>query len=158
VYSLGRFRDDALRSLLAEALPPELRGALRLDFEWYACRGAFFHNDAHYGGVLFGAWCAAGPPREIVFSRLGLRAPAAPGDWTVFDPFEPHAVLDSGTAEFRRDHYEGAPVSLFIGFELELVDTVCRNFGIAPPAPGSTILSSAVAIHAENGRISPPPA
>lgn len=157
VCGLGRFRNDALRSLLAEALPPEVRGSLRPDFEWYACRGAFFHNDAHYGGVLFGAWCVAGPRREIVFSRLGVRTPAAPGDWTVFDPFEPHAALDCGTVEFRRDRYEGAPVSLFIGFELELDEAVSRSFGIAPPVPGATILSSAVKIDAENGRLPPPP-
>jgi hypothetical protein len=23
------------------------------DFEWYYCRGAFFHNDAHYDARLF---------------------------------------------------------------------------------------------------------
>ena len=96
VVSGGTFGLPEAHAALAVDLGPALARGLRRSFEWYVCRGAFFHNDAHYGGVLFGAWCAAGPRREIAFSRPGLRVPAAPGDWLVFDPFEPHAVLDPG--------------------------------------------------------------
>jgi hypothetical protein len=153
VHGLGRLADDAVHAALAGALPPELRGALRRSFEWYACRGAFFHNDAHYGGVLFGAWCVAGPAREILFARAGARCRASPGDWVVFDPFEPHAVLDAGADAYRRRRYEGAPASVFLGFELELDAPVRRAFGIeAPPASGP-LLASSVAINAETGAL-----
>jgi hypothetical protein len=151
VHGLGRLARTDLRDVLAGALPPVLRPSLRGEFEWYACRGAFFHNDAHYGAVLFGAWCIAGPPREIVFSRAGLRCPAAPGHWVVFDPFEPHAVLDPGVDRFRREQYEGAPVSLFLGFELELDGPVRRAFGIGPAHAPAAVLASSVAVNAETG-------
>jgi hypothetical protein len=151
VHSLGRFEDAGLRAALANALPAALAGSLRPGFEWYACRGAFFHNDAHYEGVLFGAWCVGGPPREIVFARAGVRMPAAPGDWVAFDPFEPHAVLDPGAQRYRREQYDSAPASLFIGFELGLDDRVRAAFGIGVPPPGAPVLSSRVAINAETG-------
>ena len=152
VHGLGRFASDGIRTALASALPPDLRDSLRREFEWYACRGAFFHNDAHYGDVLFGAWCVAGPPREIVFSRAGARCPAAPGDWVVFDPFEPHAVLDCGDERYRRSRYEGAPASLFLGFELGLDEPVRQAFGIGPPA-GAAVLASSIPINAETGAL-----
>ena len=153
VHGLGRLASEEIGAALAGVLPPALRGSLRGEFEWYACRGAFFHNDAHYAGVLFGAWCVAGPPREIVFARAGLRCPAGPGDWVVFDPFEPHAVLDPGVDCYRREHYVGAPPSLFLGFELELDERVCRAFGIGPAPAGAPLLASSVAINAETGAL-----
>ncbi len=151
VHSLGRFADDDLRAALAAALPPGLRGSLRDGFEWYACRGAFFHNDAHYGDVLFGAWCVAGPPRELVFARAGLRVPAGPGDWVLFDPFEPHAVIDEGARDYRRERYDGALPSVFVGFEVRLDPAACDAFGIGPARLGAPLLSSSVAINAETG-------
>jgi hypothetical protein len=153
VHGLGRFDDSEAHAALEGALPAELRLSLKAGFEWYACRGAFFHNDAHYGGVLFGAWCASGPPREIVFARAATRVRAAPGDWVVFDPFEPHAVLDPDDGEYRRERYEEAPANLFIGFELTLDDRVRQAFGIGLPPAGSPVLSSSVAIHAETGTL-----
>ena len=153
VQGLGRLGSDELGAMLAGALPPALRGSLRVEFEWYACRGAFFHNDAHYGAVLFGAWCFDGPAREIVFSRAGVRCPAARCDWVVFDPFEPHAVLDPGADRYRREQYEGAPVSLFLGFELRLDPAVREAFGIDPPPTGVPVLASSVAINAETGAL-----
>jgi len=151
VQSLGRFGSHDVRAALASALPAALRDSLRPDFEWYACRGAFFHTDAHYGEVLFGAWCVAGPQREIVFSRAGLRVAAAPGDWIVFDPFEPHAVLDRGASHYRREHYEDAVPSLFLGFELELDAGVRAAFGIGPAPMDAPVLASNVAVNAETG-------
>jgi len=153
VHGLGRFSNSEIHAALAEALPSVLRDSLRGEFEWYACRGAFFHNDAHYGEVLFGAWCMAGPQREIVFARANARCPAGPGDWVVFDPFEPHAVLDRGAHRYQRKHYEGAPVSLFLGFELRLDEHVRQAFGIGPASPGTPVLASTVAINAETGAL-----
>lgn len=153
MHGLGSFVNHDLWESLVETLPAPLGNSLRKRFEWYACRGAFFHNDAHYSEVLFGAWCAAGPPREIVFARPGLAVPAAPGDWAVFDPFEPHAVLDQGAATYDRDRYSGAEASVFVGFEVELDEAVRRIFGIAPPEPGAPMLASSVAIHAETGAL-----
>ena len=153
VVSLGRFVDDGIRAALAAVLPPSLIAALRAEFEWYACRGAFFHNDAHYGGVLFGAWCVSGPARELVFARSGIRVPVEPSDWVAFDPFEPHAVLDKGAAGYARDRYVIAPASVFVGFELALDDAVRSAFRIGPPEAAAPLLTSAVAINAETGAL-----
>ncbi len=151
VLGLGRFASREIQRALARVLPAAVGDSLRSEFEWYACRGAFFHNDAHYGAVLFGAWCAAGPPREIVFARAATRVPAGPGQWVVFDPFEPHAVLEPGARHYRRERYEGAPVSLFVGFELELTPAVRQVFGIGEAPAGAPLLASSVAINAETG-------
>jgi hypothetical protein len=153
VHGLGEFVDRRVHAALAATLRPEHRLRLRDRFEWYACRGAGFHTDAHYAGVLFGAWCVAGPPREIVFARAGLRAPSAIGDFAVFDPFEPHAVLDPGQPRYDRDHFSAAAPSVFIGFEIELDAEARRLFGVGDaPATGAT-LSSSVAVNAETSAL-----
>lgn len=154
VASGGAFQDGPLAALLRGALPGELGSALRPRFEWYYCRGAFFHNDAHFGAVLFGVWCLAGPARDMVFPRLQRRIAVSVGDAVVFDPFEPHAVLDPGAVRYRRSDYEGAPPNVFLGFELELTATVRSAFGIGAPVGAATVLSSSVAVDAENGALS----
>jgi hypothetical protein len=153
VHALGRFAADVVRSALVSTLPLALHKSLRTEFEWYACRGAFFHNDAHYGAVLFGAWCVAGPPRVLAFARAGLRVRAAPGDWVVFDPFEPHAVLDPGAQRYERARYEDSPASVFIGFELELDQATRATFGIGTAPAGGPVLASNVAVNAETGAL-----
>ncbi len=152
VISGGTFDGGAAYAALAAALGPELASGLLRRFEWYVCRGAFFHHDAHFAGVLFGAWCVAGPPREVVFSRLGLRVGAAPGDWVIFDPFEPHAVLDPDAPTYERARYAGAAPSVFAGFELALNEAMCAAFAIAHDAQGIE-LSSRTRINAETGAI-----
>lgn len=102
--------------------------------------------------MLFGVWSVAGPAREVVFPRLGLRTPAAPGDWVVFDPFEPHAVLDPGAPTYERARYADASPSVFAGFELELNDATRTAFAVADDARG-TELSSRTRINAETGAI-----
>ncbi len=152
VHQLGRFEDENAFHALHTSLPTALAAALRAQFEWYGCRGAGFHTDAHYDAVLFGAWCLAGPPRDIAFDgRTRLRCAA--GDLVVFDPFQPHAVLDPAQPLYRREHYEGAPASVFAGFELELSDPVRQCFGIGPAEPGSFSIGSATAVNAETGQI-----
>ncbi len=153
VFSLGRFRSHLVTSSLATELPKAVQGSLRTELEWYACRGAFFHNDAHYGNVLFGAWCVAGPARDVVFARAGLRVRAGVGDWLVFDPFEPHAVIDPHAGHYRRDGYVGSPASVFIGFELALSPEVRAEFGIGSAKAGAPLLSSDVAVNAETGAL-----
>lgn len=152
VTSGGSFELPAAHAALAAGLGSTLAASLRRRFDWYVCRGAFFHNDAHYAGVLFGVWCVAGPPREIVFPRLGLRAAAAPGDWAVFDPFEPHAVLDPGAPTYDRARYTGARPSVFAGFEIGLDEATRAAFAIAEEAQGIE-LSSRTRINAETGAI-----
>jgi hypothetical protein len=152
VTSGGTFEAADAYAVLATALGPALAARLRRRFEWYVCRGAFFHNDAHYAGVLFGVWCVAGPPREVVFPRLGLRVGAAPGDWVVFDPFEPHAVLDPDAPTYERARYEGAAPSVFAGFEIELNEAACAAFAIGHSTQGVE-LSSRTRINAETGAI-----
>lgn len=152
VISGGTFELAEAHAALAAAFGSVLAPSLRRSFEWYVCRGAFFHNDAHYAGVLFGVWCVAGPPREIVFPRLDLRAAAASGDWVVFDPFEPHAVLDPGAPTYDRAQYANAQPSVFAGFEIELNEATRAAFAIAEEAPGIE-LSSRTRINAETGAI-----
>jgi hypothetical protein len=153
VVSGGRWRDPATFIQLAAQLPADLAPHLREDFEWYTCRGAFFHNDAHYGDVLFGAWCIQGPAREIAFARLGLRVASAPGDLVVFDPFEPHAVLDPGHLRYSRETYLDATPSVFLGFELALAPAVREHFGVGEAPSGNVVLSSQVPVHAETGAL-----
>lgn len=156
VHALGDFEDGRARKELAAALPGGLE--LRQRFEWYACRGAAFHNDAHYADVLFGAWCVDGPPREIVFPRCALRAPAAVGEFVVFDPFEPHAVLDPGCTTYTQESYAGSNANVFVGFEIVIDATAEELFGIRQLAhdehrPGQILLSSRIPINAETGAI-----
>ena len=144
---------DALDAIAA-LLPSPLQGALRRTLQWYACRGAFFHTDAHFAGVLFGVWCIRGPAREIAFSRLRLRAPAAAGDAVVFDPFEPHAVLDPRQPTYHAEHYLGTEPSVFVGFELALQPVIREAFGVDPEAVADAPrLSSRSAVNAETGAL-----
>jgi hypothetical protein len=153
VHSGGAFTSEQALETLRAALPAALAPALKPGFEWYCCRGAFFHSDAHYGEVLFGAWCTYGPARELVFARLGLRLPATVGDFAVFDPFEPHAVLAPGAASYDREFYDGAAPSVFLGFELELNDAVRAAFGIEAAPVSGPELSSRTAVNAETGEL-----
>jgi hypothetical protein len=154
VHGIGEFEDEHVRRLLMQRRPGGRNLELRPRFEWYACRGACFHNDAHYSDVIFGAWCLAGPGREIVFPRARLRIRAEFGDLVMFDPFEPHAVLDPAQQRYERSRYEGSAPSVFVGLELTLDPATCRLFGIDAllPAKGD-LLSSAVAINAETGAL-----
>jgi hypothetical protein len=144
--------EPALQALRA-TLPGDLAAALRTGFEWYACRGAGFHTDAHYETVLFGAWCVAGPPRAIVFARSGLSLPCDSGDFVVFDPFEPHAVLEPDQARYCRESYVGAAPSVFLAFELALEPAVRRNFEVLDPEAGARVISSATPVNAETGAL-----
>ena len=153
VHDLGHFHDETARETLSACLPEHLAAALRGQFEWYGCRGAAFHTDAHYDAVLFGAWCVAGPPRDIVFADPGLRVASASGDLIVFDPFQPHAVLDPGEAFYRRERYVAAAASVFLGFELELTAAVRHEFRIGPAEAGAFLIGSATAVNAETGQI-----
>ena len=153
VESGGAFEDARLEAVLRAALPVEVAAALRPRFEWYACRGAFFHNDAHFEAVLFGVWCLAGPPRDLVFPRLDERVALAVGLAAIFDPFEPHAVLNPGQARYERAVYEGAPVSVFLGFELALDAATRSAFRIGAPILGAPALSSRAPVHPETGAV-----
>jgi hypothetical protein len=161
VHALGRFEDETSWQGLRARLPDDLAAALRRQLEWYGCRGAGFHTDAHYSAVLFGAWCLAGPLRSLVFVDPFANPFADPaaqlacetGELVVFDPFQPHAVLDSGQTRYDRERYVDAAASVFLGFELELTSSVCQRFGIGPAEPGATPISSSTAVNAETGQI-----
>jgi hypothetical protein len=150
VTSLGRWSDEAVQRALSAWLGSPLAAALRTSFEWYVCRGAFFHNDAHYDDVLFGVWCIAGPPAELVFPRVGVRLDCSPGNAIVFDPFEIHGVLAPGRAVYEAADFETAAPSIFIGFELALDDAVGSAFKVGAAGPGPT-LSSRTRIAATTG-------
>jgi hypothetical protein len=151
VESAGTFEDTGLLTELRRVLPDQLAPAVKPRMEWYRCRGASFHNDAHYGGVMFGIWSVGGPPRDVVFPRIGRRLPATAGNIIIFDPFEPHAVLDAGADSFQREHYEGSEPNLFLGFEIELLPRVMAAFGIGAARNGDPTLSSRIAINPESG-------
>jgi len=153
VHELGRFEDESVWQALGACLPESLTAALRRPFEWYGCRGAGFHTDAHFPAVLFGVWCLAGPVRDLVFAGCGVRIECPAGDLAVFDPFQPHAVLDPGQVHYDRACYAGAPASLYLGFELELTEAVREQFGIAPAHPNAFAIGSTTPVNAETGAI-----
>jgi len=152
VHSGGAWTDDGLRLEIGSGLDPGLRSALRTRFEWYICRGAFFHTDAHYSDVLFGVWYLSGPPVDIVFGRAGLRLSADPGTLAVFDPFEVHGVLRRDAAAYRADDYVNAETSVFAGFEVELAEPVRERFGIGGLPADARVVSSATRVSATTGQ------
>src|SRR5258706_11396721 len=150
----GAGHASLVRDALMVALPASLRVHLRPSFEWYGCRGAAFHNDAHYADVLLGAWCIDGPEREVVFPRVATGVRATAGDWVVFDPFEPHAVLLPGRDRYRGDEYNADDAaSVFVAFELELAPPLREDFLVGSGAEHSRLLARRAPIHAETGAI-----
>ena len=115
--------------------------ALRPEFEWYYCRGAFFHNDAHYDARLFGVWYIEGPPMQLVFPRAALRVDIAPSSVVVFDPFEVHGVLAPGSRTYAANDYQTVSASVFVGFELDINDDVADAFDIDDDVTGQVISS-----------------
>jgi hypothetical protein len=150
VQASDPWRDGALHAALGDALGVPLSAALRPDFEWYFCRAAFFHNDAHYGDVIFGIWCVAGNA-DLVFPRARCRLPAVPGAIALFDPFEVHGVLAPGAAEFEAERSEAGELSMFIGFELDLTLAVRAAFGVEAVAPGGRTIGSSTRISPRDG-------
>jgi hypothetical protein len=140
VQSMGQWQDAAVYAQLGESLG-HVSTALRSGFEWYQCRGAFFHNDAHYDARMFGVWYIAGPAAELVFPRAAARSPISTGSIVVFDPFEVHGVLAPGCVAYSAADYENAEPSVFVGFELELTRDVSAAFGIDATV-GGVIISS----------------
>jgi len=154
VDSAGAFEDAEITRALSAALPDLFVHALSPRMDWYGCRGAHFHNDAHFEDVLFGVWCVAGPDRELVLPRVACHLPAGVGSIVVFDPFEPHAVLDRGVDRYRREDYDGSAPSIFLGFELRLTATMREAFGVTDPVSRTDwTLSSRVPVHAETGAL-----
>jgi len=151
VCTAGAWGDAAVHAALADALDAPLRPALRRGFEWHLCRGALFHTDAHYGDVLFGVWCAAGPAMDLVFPRAGIRIASRPGTIAIFDPFEVHGVLRPGADEYRAEDYASAAISAFVGFELAMDDAVRERFGIADGVSDARIVSSNTRVAAATG-------
>jgi hypothetical protein len=154
VQGAGTLTDRFTLSALRAALPSELSTALRPSFEWYSCRGAHFHNDAHYGDVLFGAWCVAGTATDIVFPRIALHFACRVGTAILFDPFEPHGVLLPGQRTYAAKDYAGIQPSVFLAFEIALTDAVRTAFEIGAPTFGALEFSSERAVNAETGALS----
>ncbi len=152
VHSLGTWRDANVRAQLCGALGSPLAAALRAHFEWYQCRGAFFHNDAHFDVRLFGIWCIFGPQAELALPRVKLRLPAGPGSIAIFDPFEVHGVLAPGRATYSSDDYKNTEASVFLGFELDITPPVADAFGITPGVQGR-VISSRTRIASDSGAI-----
>jgi len=156
IESGGTWTDSKAHALLCAVLGPALAAALRTNFEWYLCRGAFFHSDAHYGDVLFGVWCVEGSPVDLVLPRSQLRVPLAPGAIAVFDPFEVHGVLHRGADRWEPEDYQGDAVSVFLGFELTLDAGVRAAFGVADGVAGP-MMSSRTRVSATSGTFDSPP-
>jgi hypothetical protein len=152
VHALGSWHDPVVQAQLAETLGTPLAAALRPHFEWYGCRGAFFHNDAHYDARLFGVWCIAGPPMDLVFPRAAVRLAIEPAHIVVFDPFEVHGVLVPEADVYNSSDYQNAAISLFLGFELDITPAVAVAFGIHAGAQGY-VISSRTRINANSGAL-----
>ena len=152
VHAGGAWREPRVHAQLAAALGARLGPALRAEFEWYYCRGAFFHNDAHYEARLFGVWCIDGPSMEIVFPRAALRLTVARGSIVVFDPFEVHGVLAPARSTYTASDYQRAATSVFLGFELDITAALASAFDIQDGASGP-VISSRTRIDATSGAI-----
>lgn len=150
VHGAGKWADPLVQAALAEALDAIPPAALKQTFEWYLCRGAHFHTDAHFSDVLFGVWYVAGPPVDVVFARARLRVPARPGSILAFDPFEVHGVLRPGASEYRAEDYGAEEPSIFAGFEIGLEPAVRTAFDVTE-APGARLISSSTRIAATTG-------
>jgi hypothetical protein len=151
VHSGGPWNDARVHREIVTALDAPLRPGLRKRFEWYLCRGAFFHTDAHYADVLFGIWYVLGPEVDIVFPRGRRRIVARPGTLVVFDPFEVHGVLRPGTTEYcAEDHADSAP-SVFVGFEVEFREADVADFDMAAGPHDARVVSSSTRISAATG-------
>ena len=153
VHSAGAWQCPAAHRQLAEALGDPLGAALRAGFEWYYCRGAFFHNDAHYDARLFGVWCIVAPPIELVFPRVDVRVAVAPGSMVVFDPFEVHGVLAPGRSAYAASDYRSANASVFLGFELDITPAIAEMFDIHDRIDPGAVISSQTRIDAASGKI-----
>jgi len=153
VHSAGNWQDAAVRQQLANALGTRLGSALRPEFQWYYCRGAFFHNDAHYDARLFGVWYINGPPMQLVFPRAALRVDIARSNVVVFDPFEVHGVLAPGSRTYAASDYQTVSASVFVGFELDINDDVAHAFNIDNDMTGQ-VISSKTRIDPATGAIS----
>ena len=154
VHALGSWHDPVVHAQLAETLGMPLAAALRPDFEWYSCRGAFFHNDAHYDARMFGVWCVAGLPMDLVFPRAEVRLSIEAAHIVVFDPFEVHGVLIPSADVYKSSDYQDAATSVFLGFELDITPTVAAVFSIHAGAQGY-VISSRTRINANDGTIEP---
>ena len=152
VHAGGTWQDPSVQAHLAESLGTRLGPSLREGFEWYYCRGAFFHNDAHYEARLFGIWYIDGPQIEFVFPRAALRIAAAPSSVVVFDPFEVHGVVAPGLNTYAASDYQDAEASVFVGFELDITLAIADAFGIQDGARGH-VISSRTRIDATSGAI-----
>jgi hypothetical protein len=150
VHSAGAWSDSGVHAALSNALDRIPAWVLKQTFEWYLCRGAHFHTDAHYADVLFGVWYVVGPPVDIVFARGPLSVPARPGSIVVFDPFEVHGVLRPGASEYRAEDYAAADTSVFVGFEVEIDAAVRAEFDLTAEA-GARLMSSGTRIAATTG-------
>ena len=153
VESGGTFESADIQRAVRRALLDSLADFMKPRMEWYGCRGAFFHNDAHFDDVLFGVWSLAGPPRELVFPRIKRRLSAGIGSIVVFDPYEPHGVLDAGATTYRAADYEASEPNLFLGFEVALSAQVREAFGVESASWRGPTLSSRVAINPETGEL-----
>ncbi|HQR19976.1 MAG TPA: hypothetical protein PLE54_06415 [Burkholderiaceae bacterium] len=153
VHSGGTWSDADVHREIASALDPEWAPALRARLEWYMCRGAFFHTDAHFGDVLFGVWYVSGPPVDMVFPLAGLCLAVEPGALVVFDPFEVHGVLRRGAERYCAGDYADAAASVFIGFEVDLTDSVRDRFGMGAYFADARVVSSATRVSATTGMI-----
>jgi len=151
VESAGVFEDAELQGELRRAIPASCAAFAKPRLEWYGCRGAFFHNDAHFDDVLFGVWSLVGPPRELVFPRVNRRLSACIGSIVVFDPCEPHGLLDAEAITYRAADYEVSEPNLFLGFEVALSVQVRETFGVTQASGQGPTLSSRVAINPETG-------
>ena len=151
VRSAGAWTDTRVHRQIGTALGTRLQPALRETFDWYLCRGAFFHTDAHYSNVLFGVWYIDGPAMDIAFARAGVRVSAHPGTLVIFDPFEVHGVLRHGAASYRAEDYLTGDSSVFVGFELELDESVRASFEMTAAPSSARVISSATRVSSTSG-------
>jgi hypothetical protein len=96
------------------------------DVALMVCRGARYHHDGEqYGGAAFcNLFLSEGKGLDVHFPSLGLRIPLSRGTVLIFDPCQPHGVIQRGSNGFDVTDFpaERDCTQLFLTWELPIED------------------------------------
>ena len=91
-----------------------------------ACRGARYHHDGdQYGGAAFcNLFLSGDKGQDVHFPSLGLRIPVRRGTVLMFDPCQPHGVIQRGSTGFDVADFPSDQdcTLLFLTWELPIED------------------------------------
>ncbi|KWT98136.1 MULTISPECIES: hypothetical protein [unclassified Variovorax] len=136
---LGETNSLVIRNLLRSVLQPVLGERsiryLSTDYGAIVGGGLPYHHDMPYSNGIFGAWCIEGPPeRTVRFGEMDIEVPFKPGTVVVFDPAQPHALLN-GKRQFEETDYAPTDLVGMVGFVALRTPKACAALGIEAYGP-----------------------